>query len=1126
MIKFNSKKITIRSFICAFISSLILLTTTLSTTVIGVEPDNSNYIDNIMGQAEDAARTQLIANAMKQCVSQRLFIPTFPSYGYYMPRTAIADLQDDAVGTENNIFANGLDSMIVGPHVENKFVSDLSGKKDGKIWCREANKENVLVQAFAGALGIPPSEVICDKNGGSGLATGYNWKSDIAKILGIVTTQPGLLYAWDGTVEASSDCNDAEIYMGNPDALDYIRSLYENWQSTNPFAVSWDELENYQPPDTIEDIAANYFLYKEDFEAACSVEGEGSGQYKIVTNKSSGSGYGEYTYFSSTQSINGYGDTFNTFSKGVVSCEELAGLLTQAAEQYHNKLKAILGQGCYDAFANSSELKEWRQVVANESGYSYNSVEEAKDAIKQFEIKAADGNYDDFVEEDTTNGVMTCVEIGDLTFTPKDSEAEENKEEYDNIVYEDACVNSGSKLGWILCPIINGLQEVLNTLYENIVEPMLQINVSAFNTNNGVYSTWQIFQNIANIIFVIVFLFAIFSQITGFGIDNYGIKRLLPKLIIAAILVNLSFIICQALVDVSNIVGNGVKDLLMSVNINGQPVQTNQAINEFVKGQALTAAGGATAAGVAVLTAGAWAPALLIPFLLGLLSVLIAIVFMFILLGIRQAGVIILVIISPLALLMYMLPNTKSLFDKWKNLFQALLVLYPVCGLMIGGCALAGKVIISSAENFWMALLGGLLSVIPFFLIPKITKGAMSAMGKIGGMIAGAGQKIGGAAQSAAKFGLNRSRLSKNLQDRYQLRERERERKRLTGVVNRINRNPENMRTDKQKRQLAMAQSQLNRMTQEDAESEAGIKALDLGQATSTAVSRRFNNEVEAIKLQNVNSGVAGKTGDISDTDFANGVQFADGTLAHALYTADSEEARYAAVNQLMASGHHGEQALHQVMQRLGEDGNSVALKSISKAAKGDRNFGGLKGASRSTYDYINSIANGDILNGSGVSEGEQINNRVGSQTKFSNMSQEGLVSTNKEELRRYLDAMRNREIGATQAVALRNLATEALHNDRLAGKRKGDVETILKQIANNAPYTDLKISHNSQKAGTEKLSTNTPMQPENSPLDTGALDRARGEDTIDANTTRQISGQSHLYDRIRDNNNNNSNNA
>ena len=301
---------------------------------------------------------------------------------------------------------------------------------------------------------------------------------------------------------------------------------------------------------------------------------------------------------------------------------------------------------------------------------------------------------------------------------------------------EDECFTAADSLGWIVCPIIKGASAAVNTIYDDIIEPFLAINVSSFDTGNGAYQAWQFFQSIANIVFVILFLVVIISQITGVGIDNLGIKRILPKLIVAAILVNLSYIICTLLIDVSNIAGYGFKRFFDSISISG--VQGG-ATGGTVIGNLLAVLG--LAGGAAVI---AWTPALVPAILLGILSLLISILTMFVILGVYQAGVIIAVVVSPVAFVLYMLPNTKPIFDRWRKLFQALLLLYPLCGLMMGGAAFAGKVIQSVADGFWFTLLGALLSVIPFFFIPKILQSSMSAMGNIGAKISGIGKGLSG----------------------------------------------------------------------------------------------------------------------------------------------------------------------------------------------------------------------------------------------------------------------------------------------------------------------------------------------------------------------------------------------
>jgi len=62
------------------------------------------------------------------------------------------------------------------------------------------------------------------------------------------------------------------------------------------------------------------------------------------------------------------------------------------------------------------------------------------------------------------------------------------------------------------------------------------------------------------------FFAIIFSQATSIGITNYGIKRLLPRLILIAIATNISYFICSVLIDAFNILGVGITSLFAAVN--------------------------------------------------------------------------------------------------------------------------------------------------------------------------------------------------------------------------------------------------------------------------------------------------------------------------------------------------------------------------------------------------------------------------------------------------------------------------------------------------------------------------------------------------------------------------------
>lgn len=652
------------------------------------------------------------------------------------------------------------------------------------------------------------------------------------------------------------------------------------------------------------------------------------------------------------------------------------------------------------------------------------------------------------------------------------TEASEAREAYREQDFDDKpCFNGAGALGWIVCPVIKFLRWTLETIYEHIIEPFLQINAKAFsNENGGVVAGWQAFQGFANLAFVALLLVVIFSQVTGVGIDNLGIKRILPKLIVAAILINLSYIICQLLVDASNIAGYGLRSLFDGIQVGeAKIVGTGQT----VMNTALTAAVSGMTAAAFYGSVGVWGPAVILPLLLALIGMLISTLFMFILLGVRQAGVIILVVISPLAFAMYMLPNTKPLFQRWWKAFTGLLLLFPICGAMIGGADLAGKILASTSDEFWPNLIAALLTVVPFFFIPTLLKGSFSALGNLGAKISGVGAKIGARAGGIAKAGVERTgafrNIQANAQERQDIRNRVAERKRLEGTTKRIGSIAESMRTPEQRMQYARAQAALEKMNDEDDFN----SRPDL--IVSEATAKRFNRQVEAVKSRNVASGAVNVTGDVKGFN-GKGSSFASGSLAHILYNTQDEAERYATVSQLMASGHHGAEALHQVMEALGNDGNQGALDSIAKAAKGDNKLGDLKSGSRSTYDYINDLAAGKVQAGA-VGSGNNISDYAG-KVKFGGMSEQQLINTDKEELQRYAQVINQKRTSGESLTSeeqkLVQQATAAWDNERLRGSAKKDVQNLVSEIAFGAvnignnkarPGTSFDVQHNNSNS-------------------------------------------------------------
>lgn len=316
---------------------------------------------------------------------------------------------------------------------------------------------------------------------------------------------------------------------------------------------------------------------------------------------------------------------------------------------------------------------------------------------------------------------------------------------------DNRCFAAAASLGWIVCPVIQAVGNAVEGIYDNVVAPFLTIDAQYFSTagsRNGVYNGWNIFREFSNIVFVILFVVVILAQITGIGISNYNIKKVLPRLIVIVVLVNMSFIICQLAVDLSNILGYQLNNLFanqLASSITIDPIggeDVSYTLGGIVSVITTVLAGGAGY--LAVVNWQLW----IIPLLLALLSCGIGILFFFVILGVRQAGVIVLAVLAPLAIVCYALPNTKSLFDKWRKLFTSLLVLYPLCGILMGGGAFASKLLIAvnGGENFFYTLVAMLLTVVPFFFIPTLLKSSMAAIGNIGTKLSSIGKSWGSAA--------------------------------------------------------------------------------------------------------------------------------------------------------------------------------------------------------------------------------------------------------------------------------------------------------------------------------------------------------------------------------------------
>lgn len=353
----------------------------------------------------------------------------------------------------------------------------------------------------------------------------------------------------------------------------------------------------------------------------------------------------------------------------------------------------------------------------------------------------------------TTENNTSTNQNSNTTQSTNQSQAEEKSEEKseekktEEKAENASCYSQVGGLGWIVCPVAAFLSRAIDTIYD-LIEDFLILEPISMDEKSPVFQIWVYARNITNIIFIIFLMAVIYSQVTGFGLSNYGIKRALPRLIIAAILINLSYLICVLAVDFSNLVGRSLHGFLSSV------ATTAASSGQFGSGYSTSfydifttiAAGGVIGTLVVGLSGGPLGLLLaIIPVILGgIISVLIGLFTI----SLRQAVIILLVSVAPLAFGAYLLPNTERWFKKWTNLFFQMIFFYPMFSLLFGASKVASGIFMGSANSMLGIILGLAVQVLPLIFAIGLMKMAGTVLGQVGNALNSLGNKANAGVRS------------------------------------------------------------------------------------------------------------------------------------------------------------------------------------------------------------------------------------------------------------------------------------------------------------------------------------------------------------------------------------------
>ena len=342
---------------------------------------------------------------------------------------------------------------------------------------------------------------------------------------------------------------------------------------------------------------------------------------------------------------------------------------------------------------------------------------------------------------DKNTASMSKDEISDM-----DKENAKNFSDNDD---DTTCEQSLFGLGWILCPlkelIVGGIGGFMNWINDK-----LDVQILLGNSGTTLKAMSQNFITYGNIVLTIVFIIMIYSMATSSGLSNYNVKTILPRLVVVAIAINLSFYICAILVDISNIAGRGMYGLLCNSALSGLDDSRCSAMQDqtnVLNMSSILSGAGSVAVGIMM--------AILCLVIFGG-GAIISFVIIIVCIEFREIALAAMTVISPVAIALYLLPNTQQWAQRWFKLYTQLLLVYPLFTGMLGATQLVGSLIINDNQtgvpNFLIALgcdIAPAIGVVPLFrasggLIDKVAGSAQKYTQPFG-------DAIGSGARSIAK---------------------------------------------------------------------------------------------------------------------------------------------------------------------------------------------------------------------------------------------------------------------------------------------------------------------------------------------------------------------------------------
>ncbi|MEK7073033.1 MAG: hypothetical protein AAB974_01170 [Patescibacteria group bacterium] len=296
--------------------------------------------------------------------------------------------------------------------------------------------------------------------------------------------------------------------------------------------------------------------------------------------------------------------------------------------------------------------------------------------------------------------------------------------------------------GWACTQILLFLTEMLVAV----------AGYNGFATSGAVERGWVIVRDLTNMFFILVMLIIAFGTILG--VEEYSYKRMLPRLLIMAVVINFSKVICGLLIDFSQVV--------MLTFVNGfSAIAGGNFVRMFHVSSVWELTASATAE--AAESSAAWS-ALGSLILAGVLmmTAAVAVFIMTLMLVGRIVMLWLLIVMSPLAFFLSAFPKGKAaeMYGKWWGMFGNYVIIGPFIAFFLwlslavagsGSIAQDMQITREGGPSLFVTAAGQNEKFYSFVIAIALLMGGMSMSAQFGVM---GGSMMAGAAQAIQQKGI------------------------------------------------------------------------------------------------------------------------------------------------------------------------------------------------------------------------------------------------------------------------------------------------------------------------------------------------------------------------------------